>query len=104
MKWRVGDLNGTVIAGVAGSPGSTSTQLLYPYGITLDQWKNLYVADVGNNRIQLFCSGNSTGITIARAGTGGTNLASVFDVKLDSQLNLYVSDFQGDVVIKFAKL
>ena len=103
MRWHIGDTNGTVIAGVAGLLGSNATLLYYPRGITLDQWKNLYVADYINKRVQLFCNGSSTGITIAGMGTGGSTLSGV-DVKLDSQMNLYVSDDGGHRIIKFNKL
>ena len=101
MRWRIGDLQGTIIAGTGGSSGSTSTRLNNPMGITLDQWKNLYVADSSNNRIQLFCNGSTTGITI----TGQTNLTfNPHDVKFDSQMNLYVSERNGAQVSKFNKL
>lgn len=38
LRWRIGDSNGTVVAGLPGSPGSNSNQLNTPTGITLDQW------------------------------------------------------------------
>jgi hypothetical protein len=104
MKWRVGDWNGTIVAGLAASIGSNSSELNFPSGITLDQWQNLYVGDRGNYRIQLFCNGSSTGITIAGNGAGGTSLPLPYDVKLDSELNLYVVDNSANLVIKFAKL
>lgn len=88
MRWHVGDSNGTVIAGLSGVSGSNSSELSSPMGITLDQWKNLYVADRSNNRIQLFCNGSSTGITIAGSGSGGSSMSAPYDVKLDSQMNL----------------
>ncbi len=62
------------------------------------------MADRANNRIQFFCNGSSTGITIAGAGTGGTTLSAPYDVKLDSQLNLYVSENSGARVRKFTKM
>jgi hypothetical protein len=104
MRWRVGDSNGTILAGVAGSIGSSSSQLDFPSGITLDQWQNIYVNDRMNSRIQLFCNGSSTGITIAGIATGGSSLNNPFDVKLDSQLNLYVVEYGANRVMKFAKL
>jgi hypothetical protein len=104
MRWRVGASNGTIVAGLAGNPGSNSNQLNNPSGITLDRWQNIYVNDRGNYRIQLFCNGNSTGITIAGNGAGGTSFSSPYDVKLDSQLNLYVVDNSANRVWKFAKL
>ena len=104
IRWREGDSNGTIIAAVFGSSGSNANQLNTPSGITLDQWRNLYVADRGNNRIQFFCPGNTTGITIAGRNAGGTNFSTILDMKLDSQLNLYVADYGTNRVIKFAKL
>ncbi|CAF3946015.1 unnamed protein product [Adineta steineri] len=104
MKWHVGSSSGTVIAGTAGSPGSSATQLSSPMGIALDPWNNLYVADRSNNRVQFFCNGNTTGITIAGTGAGGTTLSAPYDVKLDSKLNLYVSLNSGARVRQFNKL
>ncbi|CAF1105306.1 unnamed protein product [Adineta steineri] len=104
LKWHIGDHNATVVAGTPGSPGNSSTQLSSPMGIALDPWNNLYVADRSNNRVQLFCNGNTTGITIAGNGAGGTTLSAPYDVKLDSKLNLYVSLNSGARVRKFNKL
>lgn len=107
MRWRPGAPNGTVVAGVAGIYGSTSTLLRLPTGITTDQWNNLYVADRTNSRIQIFCSGSSTGVTIAGTGATGssvTTMSAPYDVKLDSQLNLYVIDNSGARMSKFVKL
>lgn len=101
MRWHIGDSNGTIIAGVGGSSGLDANKLYNPMGITLDQWKNLYVADSSNNRVQLFCNGNTTGITIAGQGTGQSNLSYPHDVKFDSQMNLYVSEYHGAQVSKF---
>ncbi|CAF2925663.1 unnamed protein product [Rotaria sp. Silwood2] len=53
MVYCQNNSTGTVIAGT-GKAGSTSTQLSFPYGFALDSSKNLYVADNGNQRIQLF--------------------------------------------------
>lgn len=45
---------GLTIAGKTGSPGKSSTQLLIPVSVELDNQLNLYVADSYNNRIQKF--------------------------------------------------
>jgi hypothetical protein len=102
MRWQVGASTGTIIAGVAGSSGLNSNQLNAPTGILLDQWQNLYVDDRSNSRIQFFCNGSTTAITIAGRSTG-TNFTSPYDLTLDSHLNLYVAD-TANRVIKFAKL
>jgi hypothetical protein len=104
MRWQLGSSTGTIIAGVAGSSGVNSNQLNSPTGIMLDQWQNLYVDDRSNGRIQLFCNGSLTAITIAGTGAGGTIFSSPYDFTLDSHLNLYVADCSGNRVIKFAKL
>ena len=104
IKWHVGDVNGTVVGGTLGSLGSSSTQLNSPLGVTLDRWNNVYVVDRSNFRIQLFCSGNLTGITIAGNAIGGRSLSLPYGVALDSQLNLYVSDYSSSQVYKFNKL
>ncbi len=49
-----GQTNGTTIAGLTGSIGSTSTKLFNPSKIVLDSQLNLYVADTDNQRIQKF--------------------------------------------------
>ncbi|CAF4249821.1 unnamed protein product, partial [Rotaria sordida] len=60
--------------------------------------------DRANSRIQLFCNGSSTGVTIAGNGAGGSSLSSPYDIKLDSQYNLYVVENTAHRVTKFAKL
>lgn len=104
MRWHEKDPNGTVISGTPGIAGVSSTQLNSPVGITVDQWQNIYVSERMNNRVQLFCNGSSTGITIAGWGTAGASLLAPFDVKLDSQMNMYVVEYTGHRVMKFLKL
>jgi len=52
--FSLGQVEGRTIAGITSVPGSNSTLLRSPYGITLDNQLNLYVADTGNNRVQKF--------------------------------------------------
>ena len=53
-RWKVGETNGTVIAGTAGRSGSSATQLNTPMGITLDQWNNLYVTENTGSAVRRF--------------------------------------------------
>src|SRR6218665_3643930 len=64
--------------------GSGANQLSGPNGIFIDKQKNLYVADVFNNRIQKWSYGATTGQTIATAS--GSPVA----VFVDSLGNMYV--------------
>ena len=49
-----GESNGTTIAGISSTPGSSSTQLNLPFALVVDAQFNLYVADYGNHRVQKF--------------------------------------------------
>ena len=107
VRWVLGDSSWTLIAGTIGSSGSLSTQLNSPYGVTLDAFSNIYVADMTNNRIQLFLSGQSTGITIAGVssvqGNNSTLLRNPYAVALDSNRNLYVADTNNHRIQKFQR-
>ena len=86
----------TTVAG-NGSWGSASYMLAYPYGIFVDINFDLYVADSGNHRIQLFPLGQLNGITVA--GIGSSNftilLNSPSSVILDADGYLFIVDY-GD--------
>jgi hypothetical protein len=48
------------VVGCSGSSGSLSTQLYEPQNLGFDSYGNIYVADAGNSRIQLFFLINNT--------------------------------------------
>ncbi|CAF1283191.1 unnamed protein product [Adineta ricciae] len=107
MKWLPGDSSGTFVAGVSGVLGSNATLLNSPRGMIVDAYLNVYVADYGNDRIQLFCAGNPNGITIAGNGTtgsGATSMNGPRGIAFDSSMNLYVGEFDNARVLKFLKL
>ena len=82
----------TIVAGI-GCNGSTSFLLSYPSGIFVDINLDLYVADSGNNRIQLFESGQSNGSTVA--GYGALNTISLnypTGIILDALKYLFIVD------------
>ena len=107
VRWVLGDSSWTLIAGTTGLSGSLSTQFFSPCGLTLDAFNNIYVADAGNHRIQLFLSGQSTGITIAGVssvqGSNSTLLKGPYAVALDSNRNLYVADTLNHRIQKFQR-
>jgi len=83
-----------------GSSGSGDGELSFPFGLAVDSWGYIYVADTFNNRVQKF---DSLGNFITKwgefgAGNGqfiGPNCAAV-----DSSGNVYVSDL-SDRIQKF---
>ncbi len=66
QKWPMGAVTGTTVAGQSnGISGITSTDLSQPSAVILDSTGNLYVADMGNNRVQFWSNGAPSGSTIA---------------------------------------
>ncbi|CAF3826581.1 unnamed protein product, partial [Adineta steineri] len=82
------------VAAGKGSLGSGSNQLNEPRGIFVDVNLDLYVADCKNNRVQLFQSGESNGITVA--GTGLISPRITLDcptgIILDAEKYLFIVD------------
>lgn len=82
----------TVVAGI-GCNGSTSYMLSSPTGIFVDDNFDLYVADSGNHRIQLFRAGLLNGSTVA--GTGAINTITLnypTGIVLDTNKYLFIVD------------
>ncbi|CAF0979687.1 unnamed protein product [Adineta steineri] len=92
------------VAGISGSYGSTSQQLYFPSGISIDQqYGFLYVADSSNHRIQRFdLDGSNIGITVAGGygpGPAAYQLSNPLDVCV-SQKNgaIYIADYGNNRV------
>ena len=91
------------IRGYIGSttvPGNGSQQFNHPNGLAINPITGqVYVADTGNHRVQVFNSDLSYNFTI-----GPTNLGESwypFDVAFDSKGSLYVADTNNSCVYKF---
>lgn len=94
---------GTGTAGFSGDGGpATSAQLSNPDQIALDNVGNIYVVDVGNDRIRMVAAGTGTITTVAGDGTsaplndgGPATSAALKNPKglaIDNGGNLYISD------------
>ncbi len=75
-----------------GEKGSGKSGLLHPSGIACDSTGNIYVADLGNHRIQVF---NSGGSFLRRFGKKGSTPGTLYypcGVTVDYDNIVYVSD------------
>jgi DNA-binding beta-propeller fold protein YncE len=82
----------TTIAGTSAS-GSAQDQLSEPSGIFVDQRRNLYVADCGNHRIQLFQPDQSNATTVAGLGAPNTIvLRCPRAIVLDANAYMFITD------------
>jgi hypothetical protein len=90
----------TTVAGT-GSSGPASNQLNSPWGIFVDINFDLYVADAGNNRIQLFRSGELNGTTVAgNRIPNNLTLRYPTDVILDADGYLFIADNDNHRIIR----
>jgi len=108
IRWTLGADHWILIAGtINGDTGSTSSLLNGPYNMVFDPMGNLYVADTGNHRIQLFIAGQKNATTIAGStGNEGSTqglLNNPYSLALDNQLNLYVADTFNNRIQRFSR-
>ncbi len=95
--------NGTAAYGGDGRP-ATSAALNLPYGLAADLSGNIYIADIGNQRVRRIAPDGSistaagTGVK-GSLGDGGlainAQLMSPRNVAVDAAGNLYISEFEG---------
>ena len=86
-------ITATIVAGT-GTIGRDSNRLLTPYGIFVDVNLDLYVTDSGNDRVQLFQSGQLHGITVAGGSQSSSTISlnSPIGIVLDAQKYLFIVD------------
>ena len=84
----------TVTAAGTGVPGPALNELNKPQGIFVDVNLDLYVADCGNNRVQLFMSGELNGTIVAGSGSPNPtiNLNCPSGIVLDAENYLFIVD------------
>jgi sugar lactone lactonase YvrE len=96
---------GVIVAGGNG-PGPAQNQFQIPVGIAIDGSGNIYVADDGNECVQKWVPGATTGITVAGIrGSGGPDyneLSAPQFIVLDAGANnLYICDQINNRVQKY---
>ena len=84
-------------------PGSASNMLDEPRGIFVTTNFDLYVADFGNDRVQLFRRGKVNAVTVAGNGTSGNILLRrPVGVVLDADGYLFIMDSGNHRIVRSA--
>ena len=102
---RIRKVSGGIITTLLGG-GAIS--LANPHGVAVDNAGNIYIADTGNNVVRKWSNGAVT--TVAGTGAGGfnnysgsataTDLFGPRSVAVDAFGNLYIADFNNDLIRK----
>ncbi|CAF4012444.1 unnamed protein product [Adineta steineri] len=95
---------GVILAPTNGA-GSGADQVNAPFGNFVDGNQTLYIADSGNQRVQMWAVGATSGVTIAGvAGVAGSNLTLLNNpnaVIVDNNGYIYVADGNNDRIVKW---
>jgi len=100
MKYYENAVNGIIVAGDTGNPGSSATRLNEPKGVAVDQEGGVVVADSLNYRIQRFTPGSLTGVKIGHS-TATTPLGETRELRIDVNNVVYVTDSDYSRIVKF---
>ncbi|CAF1083142.1 unnamed protein product [Adineta steineri] len=103
VKRSLNDSNMTPnrVAAGTGISGVESNELSSAMGIFVDVNLDLYVADCGNNRVQLFPSGESNGITVAGSGSLRQTIELNYPagIILDAEKYLFIVDRKNHRIV-----
>jgi uncharacterized protein (TIGR03663 family) len=84
-----------------GSQGKGMSQFQDPRGIAVDEVGNVYVADSGNHRIQVFDSNGQFITQWGSQGTGPGQFQEPWGIAVDTEGNVYVADTWNHRIQKF---
>lgn len=109
QKWESGATQGSTVAGgngigVAAHDINVFDKLNNPQGVFVTDDGNVYVADTGNNRIQKWTPGATSGIRVAGGGEFGVNhnlLAHPNNVFVTPARDIYVADSENSRIQKW---
>jgi sugar lactone lactonase YvrE len=104
-RWKIGDVNGTLVAGGTGK-GNRSDQFNRPLYIFIDEDHSIYVSDWGNHRVMKWLKGTKEGIVVAGGqghGNSGKQLYFPLGIIVDQLGSVYVADAGNDRVMRWLK-
>ena len=104
-RWRIGETDGTVVAGGNGK-GDKLNQLDHPYYIAVDDDQSIYVSDRANHRVMKWMKNAKEGIVVAGGqgpGNGLTQLSHPNGIIVDQLGTLYVANRDNKRVMRWLK-
>ncbi|CAF1245320.1 unnamed protein product [Rotaria sp. Silwood1] len=104
-RYRIGDTEGTIVAGGNGK-GNRLDQLSSPQFIFVDRDHSLYVSDLWNHRVIKWEEGAKQGIVVAGGQGQGNSLTQLYvplGVFVDQWGTVYVADQGNDRIIRWPK-
>ena len=104
-RWRVGESQGTLVAGGNGK-GNRLNQLSGPRQIFVDQNHSVYVPEFGNQRVMKWVKGATEGIVVAGGQGLGSSLSQLNNpeaVIVDQLGTLYIADRYNHRIVRWRK-
>jgi sugar lactone lactonase YvrE len=102
-RWKIGETNGTLVAGENGQ-GDHLNQFNAPTYIFVDQDDSVYVSDYFNDRVMKWLKGAKEGIVVAGGqgrGNSLTQLSHPQGVIVDHLGHVYMADWGNDRIMRW---
>ena len=95
----------SIVAGATSTAGSTATLLYNPYDVALDGYRNMYVVDYSNHRVQQFAVGSYSATTVAGfssgAGSSRSELYYPVAIRVTANGTMFILDRDNYRVLKW---
>jgi sugar lactone lactonase YvrE len=104
-RWKIGDKNGTLVAGGNGQ-GNGLNQLHGPNSIFVDEYHSVYVSDCNNHRVMKWMEGATEGIVVAGGQGKGSSLRQLSGptgVIVDRLGTVYIGDCDNHRIMRWRK-
>ncbi|CAF3680319.1 unnamed protein product [Rotaria sp. Silwood1] len=102
-RYRIGDKNGTIVAGGNGN-GPGLNQFISPSYIFVDRQQTVYVSDYGNNCVMKWVKDAKEGIVVAGCQGYGNTLSQLSRPQglfVDTLSTIYVADSENNRVMRW---
>lgn len=105
IKCNINTNTTITVAGITDADGSSNETLSYPYTLYVDNKKDIYIADVNNQRIQKWIRNATTGITIAgqtrKVDESNASLHRPHDIIIDKNGFIYIADMINHRILRW---